>query len=69
MRTTEGQLGVQGVKDFDAFERTFVFVGVSVRSGRENEVLTGSVEIRESAESAVCWRCWMRRIAGSIRTR
>ena len=48
----EGQLGVQGVKVFDAFERTFVFVVVSVRSGRENKVLTGSVEMRESAESA-----------------
>jgi len=48
----EGQLGVQGVKVFDAFERTFVFVAVSVRSGRENKVLTGSVEMRESAESA-----------------
>jgi len=48
----EGQLRVQGVKVFDAFERTFVFVAVSVRSGRENKVLTGSVEMRESAESA-----------------
>jgi hypothetical protein len=48
----EGQLGVQGVKVFDAFDRTFVFVAVSVRSGRENKVLTGSVEMRESAESA-----------------
>jgi hypothetical protein len=48
----EGQLGVQGVKVFDAFDRTFVFVAVSVRSGRENKMLTGSVEMRESAESA-----------------
>jgi len=48
----EGQLAVQGVKVFDAFERTFVFVAVSVRSGRESKVLTGSVEMRESAESA-----------------
>lgn len=48
----EGQLGVQGVKVFDAFDRTFVFVAVSVRSGRENKVLTGSVEMRESQESA-----------------
>lgn len=48
----EGQLGVQGVKVFDAFDRTFVFVAVSVRSGRDNKVLTGSVEMRESAESA-----------------
>ena len=48
----EGQLGVQGVKVFDAFDRTFVFVAVSVRSGRENKILTGSVEMRESAESA-----------------
>lgn len=48
----EGQLGVHGVKVFDAFDRTFVFVAVSVRSGRENKVLTGSVEMRESAESA-----------------
>ena len=48
----EGQLGVQGVKVFDAFDRTFVFVAVSVRSGRDNKVLTGSVEMRERAESA-----------------
>jgi hypothetical protein len=48
----EGQLGVQGVKVFDAFDRTFVFVAVSVRSGRESKILTGSVEMRESAESA-----------------
>lgn len=48
----EGQLGVAGVKVFDAFDRTFVFVAVSVRSGRENKILTGSVEMRESAESA-----------------
>ena len=46
------ELGVQGVKVFDAFDRTFVFVAVSVRSGRDNKVLTGSVEMRESAESA-----------------
>ena len=48
----QGQLGVQGVKVFDAFDRTFVFVAVSVRSGRENKMLTGSVEMRESQESA-----------------
>ncbi len=48
----EGQLGVHGVKVFDAFDRTFVFVAVSVRSGRDNKVLTGSVEMKESAESA-----------------
>lgn len=48
----EGQLGVAGVKVFDAFDRTFVFVAVSVRSGRETKILTGSVEMRESAESA-----------------
>ena len=29
-----------------------VFVAVSVRSGRDNKVLTGSVEMRESQESA-----------------
>lgn len=48
----EGQLGLQGVKVFDAFDRTFVFVAVSVRSGRESKILTGSAEMRESAESA-----------------
>jgi len=60
----EGQLAVQGVKVFDAFDRTFVFVAVSVRSGRESKVLTGSVEMRESAESAGCWRCSMRLTGG-----
>jgi hypothetical protein len=48
----EGQLGLQGVKVFEAFDRTFVFVVVSVRSGRESKILTGSAEMRESAESA-----------------
>ena len=48
----EGQLAVEGVKVVEAFERSFVFVGVTFRSGRESRILAGTCEIRESAETA-----------------
>jgi hypothetical protein len=48
----EGQLAVEGVKVVDAFEKEFVFVAVTVRSGRDAKLLTGTCEIRESAETA-----------------
>ncbi len=48
----EGQAGLEGVKVVEAFDKSFVFVGVLVRRGRESQLLTGSCEIRESAESA-----------------
>jgi hypothetical protein len=55
IRQAEGEdrvVGVEGCKVVDAFEREFVFAGVIVRAGRETSVITGSAEIRESAETA-----------------
>ncbi|CAA9291062.1 MAG: hypothetical protein AVDCRST_MAG11-114 [uncultured Gemmatimonadaceae bacterium] len=43
---------LEGTKLVDAFERSFVFVGVSARYGRNTALLTGSCEIKESAETA-----------------
>ena len=45
-------LGLEGCKSIEAFERQFVFVGVTTRMGRESALLTGSAEIKESAETA-----------------
>ena len=36
----------------DAFERHFVFVGVTARFGRESCLLTGSAEVKESPEQS-----------------
>jgi hypothetical protein len=44
--------GLEGYRMVDAFEREFVFVGVTVRAGRETVLLTGSAEVRESPETA-----------------
>lgn len=43
---------LEGYRMLDAFEREFVFVGVTIRAGRETLLLTGSAEVRESAETA-----------------
>lgn len=45
-------LAVEGVKVVDAFEREFVFVGLSTRVGRETALLTGTAEVKESPETA-----------------
>lgn len=53
--TSEGNersLALDGVKIVDAFDREFVFVGVTARWGRDTALLTGSCEIRDSAETA-----------------
>lgn len=47
-----GAFVVEGSKLLDAFEREFMFVAVCVRVGRETTLLTGSCEIKESAETA-----------------
>jgi len=46
------KLAFEGVKVIDAFERQLVLVGVMVRQGRSNVLLTGSCEVRESLETA-----------------
>lgn len=48
----ERVLGLEGCKSIDAFDREFVFVGVTTRAGRETVLMTGSAEVRESAETA-----------------
>lgn len=45
-------LALYGAKQVDAFDREFVFVGVSAKFGRETVLLTGSCEVRDSAETA-----------------
>ena len=45
-------LALDGVRLIEAFDREFVFVGVTARFARTSALLTGSCEIRESAETA-----------------
>ena len=45
-------LALDGCRLIDAFEREFVFVAVTARAGRETALLTGSCEVRDSAETA-----------------
>lgn len=45
-------LAVDGAKLVDAFDREFVFVGITARIGRETSLLTGSCQIRDSVETA-----------------
>ncbi len=45
-------LGLEGCRTVDAFEREFVFVGVTARIGRDTVLMTGSAEVRDSAETA-----------------
>ena len=48
----ELKLSLEGAKVIDAFERQLVLVGVLVRQGRSNALLTGSCEVKESMETA-----------------
>jgi len=48
----DGQLAVEGVKVMEAFDREYVFVGVTVRSGRDSQLLVGNCEIKGSGETA-----------------
>ena len=48
----EGQLAVEGVKVIESFDREYVFVGVTVRAGRDSQLLVGNCEIKGSAETA-----------------
>src|SRR4051812_11115810 len=45
-------LALEGCKSIEAFDREFVFVGISARVGRDTMLLTGSAEVRESPETA-----------------
>jgi hypothetical protein len=48
----ERRLSLEGSKVVEAFDREFVFVGVTVRQGRESALMTGSAEVKDSAETA-----------------
>lgn len=48
----ERRLSLEGSKLVEAFDREFVFVGVTVRLGRESALMTGSAEVKDSAETA-----------------
>jgi hypothetical protein len=43
---------VEGCKVVEAFDRQFMFVGISVRAGRDSVLLTGSCEIKDNPETA-----------------
>ena len=45
-------LALEGTKMVEAFEREFVFAGITVKAGRDSVLLTGSAEVRESPETA-----------------
>jgi hypothetical protein len=51
---TDGKffLALEGTKAIDAFDREFVFVGITAKAGRDTMLLTGSAEVRESPETA-----------------
>jgi hypothetical protein len=42
----------EGVRVIEAFDREFVFVGLTTRFGRETALLTGSAEIKDGIETA-----------------
>jgi len=45
-------LSLEGSKVITAFDRDFVFVGVTVRMGRESALLTGSAAVKDGVETA-----------------
>jgi hypothetical protein len=48
----DSSLALEGAKIVEAFDREFAFVGVQGLGGRETLLLSGSAEIKESAERA-----------------
>ena len=49
---TESSVALEGAKIVDAFDREFAFVAVQGLGGRETILMTGTSEIKESAERA-----------------
>lgn len=45
-------LDLEGARVFEAFDREFVFVGVTVQHARASVLLTGSCELKDSPETA-----------------
>jgi hypothetical protein len=55
IREAEGEdrvVALEGCKLVDAFEHQFIFVGITTRTGRDQGLVTGSAEVRESPETA-----------------
>lgn len=48
----DNSLAIEGVRLVEQFDRQFVFVAVQGLGGRETQLLTGTAEVRESAERA-----------------
>jgi hypothetical protein len=48
----ERAFALDGIRQIDAFDRQFVFVGVTARMSRTSALLTGTCEIKESPETA-----------------
>jgi hypothetical protein len=48
----ERALSLEGSKLIGAFDREYIFVSVAARIGRDTMVLTGSCEVRDSAETS-----------------
>jgi hypothetical protein len=49
---TDFSIALEGAKIVEAFDREFAFVAVQGLGGRETSLLTGTAEIKESAERA-----------------
>jgi hypothetical protein len=49
---SEYSIALEGAKIIEAFDRQFAFVAVQGLGGRETLLLTGTAEIKESAERA-----------------
>ena len=49
---TDSSIALEGAKIVEAFDREFAFVAVQGLGGRETSLLTGTAEIKESAERA-----------------
>jgi hypothetical protein len=45
-------LALEGCRQIEAFEREFVFVGITAKEGRDSHLLTGSAEVKDSPEQS-----------------
>ncbi len=45
-------LALEGCRQIEAFDRQFVFVGITAKMGRESALLTGSAEVKDSPEQS-----------------
>lgn len=52
MTEVAGTFSLHGIRLITAFDRELVLAGVTVRDGREQRLLTGTCELRESMETA-----------------